>query len=293
MWARRGYAAIAMDLRGRGPDGQRRPDGGPEQDNQFIFANISSGVREAWPYHAVAAVVRAASFLTAQPEVDASRIGITGISWGGYLTSMVSGLDDRLKVAIPVYGCGFIYQNSPWSAIIDKLPERALWIENFDPSQYLPQSRMPMLWVNGTNDFAYGLDNYQRSYRLPRGPRTLSVTVRMKHSHPDGWKPEEIGLFADQVLRGGKPLPQLGTHRFKGDRVEVPFRTKTGAARASLHYTTDTGAWKDRVWESTDADIAGTRILAKLPARRPIVFFLTLTDSRDATVSTEHQELAK
>jgi len=289
LWAKRGYVAISMDLRGNGPDGKRHADAGPEQGNREIFDNIKDGVRETWSYHAVAAVIRAVSLLSARPEVDPSRIGVTGISWGGYLTSMVSGLDDRLKVAIPVYGCGFIYQNSPWAAAIDRLPARAQWVENFDPSRYLGQGRMPMLWVNGTNDFAYGVDNHQLSYRLPKGPRTLTVTIRMKHSHPDGWKPEEIGLFADQHLRGGVPLARLSAHRGKGDMIEVRASGRTKIREAALCYTHDSGAWKDRFWQSSPAEVKGNRIRAKLPAARPIVFFLTATDTRGATVSTEHE----
>jgi dienelactone hydrolase len=289
LWAKRGYVAISMDLRGRGPDGNRHPDAGPEQGIREIFDNIKDGARETWPYHAVAAVIRAVSLLAAQPEVDPTRIGITGISWGGYLTSMVSGLDDRLKVAIPVYGCGFIYQNSPWAAAIDKLPERASWIENFDPSRYLAQARMPMLWVNGTNDFAYGMDNHQLSYRLAQGSRTLTVLVRMKHSHPDGWKPEEIGLFADQHLRGGVPLARLGGHRVKDGTVDVRSSGRVKIREAALCYTHDGGAWKDRLWQSEPAQVKGNHIRAKLPAKRPIAFFLTATDARGATVSTEHE----
>jgi len=289
LWAARGYVAISMDLRGRGPDGNRHADAGPEQDNANIFTGIREGVRETWPYHAVAAVIRAVSLLAALPEVDSTRIGITGISWGGYLTAMVAGLDSRLKVAIPVYGCGFIYQNSPWAPVLDKLPERAQWIENFDPSRYLAQARMPMLWVNGTNDFAYGLDNYQLSYRLPKGPRTLSITVRMKHSHPDGWKPVEIGLFADQYLRGGPKLPHLSGHRVKGARVEI--RSSGAPVReAALCYTHDTGPWKDRFWQTSPAEVHGRRIRATLPAQRPIVFFLNATGAQGATVSTEHEQ---
>ena len=48
--------------------------------------------------------------------MDRRRIGITGISWGGYLTCIVAGLDDRLKVAVPVYGCGFLGDDSVWKA---------------------------------------------------------------------------------------------------------------------------------------------------------------------------------
>ena len=41
--------------------------------------------------------------LRAQPDVDAARIGLTGISWGGYLTCITAGVDDRFRFAVPVY----------------------------------------------------------------------------------------------------------------------------------------------------------------------------------------------
>ena len=36
------------------------------------------------------------------------------ISWGGYLTCIVAGLDNRFKAAVPVYGYGFLHENSVW-----------------------------------------------------------------------------------------------------------------------------------------------------------------------------------
>ncbi|MBM3457692.1 MAG: alpha/beta fold hydrolase, partial [Armatimonadetes bacterium] len=185
LWAARGYAALAMDLAGRGPERQPLPDGGPDQTEEWKFRRLRDGVRDSWPYQSVAAVIRAVSVLRNLPEVDRDRIGITGISWGGYLTSLVMSLDDRLRVAVPVYGCGFLDENSTWLPVFASLPEgeRKLWVENFDPSRYLRRCQIPVLWVNGTNDFAYPLDSYRKSYRLPTGSRTLCVTVKMPHGH--------------------------------------------------------------------------------------------------------------
>ena len=99
-WAQRGYAAIAMDLSGSGPNG-RLPDGGPDQSDAVKFRPFEdSDARNMWTYHAVAAAIRAHSLLAAQPGVDKKRIGLTGISWGGYLTCIIAGLDHRFKAAI-------------------------------------------------------------------------------------------------------------------------------------------------------------------------------------------------
>jgi dienelactone hydrolase len=292
LWVKRGYVALAMDLAGQGLDGKRLPDGGPGQDDDTKFADVPA--HDAWSYHAVADVIRGASLLASLPELDADKIGITGISWGGYLTCIVAGLDDRLKVAVPVYGCGFLHEDSFWLPIFQKMPEaqRKRWVEDFDPSRYLGQARIPVLFVNGTNDFAYPLDSYQKSYRLVPD-RTLCVTVNMPHGHTAGWAPTEIGLFVDQHLRKGKPLTKVESVKRDGGRVEVKFRAEVPVARAALHFTTDAGSWKERKWQTQPAEVKDTAVQAGLPEARPLVYFLTLTDTRDATVSTEHEVVPK
>lgn len=291
LWAKRGYAAIAMDLAGRGPDGQRLPDGGPDQTDAEKFGLDKYPINDIWTYHAVADVIRANSLLRTMPEVDAERIGVTGISWGGYLTCIVAGVDERFKVAVPVYGCGFLHEDSVWTPILNKMPLRGKWVEYFDPSRYLPGCRMPILFMNGTNDFAYPLDSYRKSYRLVRGPRTLCVTVKMPHSHPDGWAPKEIGLFVDSVLTGGKPLATIQGMTRHAREVVVRFTSTVPIKEAALHYTTQGGPWQQREWITLPARLENGRATATLPTEALIVYFLTLKDERDAIVSTEHEEL--
>ena len=292
LWAKRGYVALAMDLAGQGPDRKRLPDGGPNQDDPAKFG--ADEIKDFWTYHAVADVLRGVSLLASQPDVDPERLGITGISWGGYLACIVAGLDDRLKAAVPVYGCGFIHDNSVWIPTFQKMSDekRKRWVENFEPSRYLAPAKMPVLFVNGTNDFAYPLDSYQKSYRLVKD-RALCVTVNMPHGHPQGWAPAEIGLFVDQHLKGGKPLVKVTSVKREDGRVEVKFRSEVPVTGAALHFTTDTGAWKERKWQTQPAKVEDMTVTANLPEARPLVYFLTLTDERKAAVSTEHEELSK
>lgn len=48
--------------------------------------------------------VRGIDYLVSRPEVDAEKIGVTGISGGGATTCWVAAADDRVKVAVPVSG---------------------------------------------------------------------------------------------------------------------------------------------------------------------------------------------
>lgn len=290
-WAERGYAALAMDLSGRGPDGERLEDGGPDQDDKTKFREFADGeVNQMWTYHAVASVIRGHSLLASRQEVDAARIGITGISWGGYLTCIVAGLDDRLKVAVPVYGCGFLDQDSVWLPTFERMAaeQRQRWVRNFDPSRYLSRANCPMLFVNGTNDFAYPLDSYQRSYQLVPGGVDLCVRVKMPHSHPDGWAPKEIGIFVDSVLRQGRPLAQIEPLEVVREGVRATFTSSVPVTEGNVHYAVGEGPWKDRTWVSRPAVLAGGTVSAELPTFRPLVCYLSITDQRGAMVSTPH-----
>ena len=48
--------------------------------------------------------VRAIDYLVTRPDVDADRIGVTGISGGGASTIWIAAADERVKVAVPVSG---------------------------------------------------------------------------------------------------------------------------------------------------------------------------------------------
>lgn len=299
LWAGRGYAAIAMDLSGRGPDGKRTDDGGPEQDDTWKFRSLREGVTNMWTYHSVASILRAVSLLQSFPEVRKDRIGITGISWGGYLTSIAMSIDNRLKVAIPVYGCGFLHENSAWLPVFASLPaeERKLWIETFDPSSYLGRCRIPVLWMNGTNDFAYPLDSYKRSYRACLGSNTLCVTVNMPHSHPDGWARAEIHQFADAYLRpnekGSRRPVTVGQITVEGNELVLDFRENVRIVKAEVHWTPDLRLpWQQRTWTTLPADLVSRfRCMAKLPKDNGIVVFVTLTDERGFVASSQHVAL--
>lgn len=295
-WAAHGYCALAMDLAGNGPKG-RLPDGGPDQSDDVKFKTFDADtVRDMWTYQAVAAVIRGHNLLRGLPEVDRDRVAVTGISWGGYLTCIVAGLDDRLKAAVPVYGCGYLHEDSYWKEPrFDKMDadQRNRWIDAFDPSRYLGSARRPMLFLNGSNDFAYPLDSYQKSYELVKSPRTVSVQIRLPHGHI--WTFGEVDAFINSHLKKGEPLAKLGEVKRHGDRVSAEITSKVKLKSAQLLYAIATGPWSTREWKSIAAELRDGKVEAKLPGEKPIVYFLSVTDERGLQVSTpyelvEHQE---
>ena len=312
LWAQRGYAAIAMDLAGHRPPAPvydaksgapvanqaakketrtRLPNGGPDQGHGEKFDSIGGDTSDDWPFHAVAAVMRAHSLLRSFEEVDAERTAVTGISWGGYTTCLVASLDDRFKAAVPVYGCGFLFEGeSVQKPAIDKLGERRdLWIRTYDPSRYLPRCRVPILFVNGSNDIHYPLDSYQKSFDCVPGPKQMRIEVNMRHGHAPGWTPKEIGLFIDSYCKGGTPLPSTDRPLVEGNRVRMKVHSVTALKQAALHYTTDTGPRSKRKWQTVPAQISHGVITAPRPPADANTWFITVTDERDAMVSSTVQ----
>jgi dienelactone hydrolase len=300
LWVDRGYAAIAIDSFGGLPvpasvnPHPRNPDGGPP-GGSLAFGQLAEPLHDQWPYHAVADAILAHSLLRTQPGVDAERIGVTGISWGGYLTCVYAGVDTRLRFAAPVYGCGH-YDDSVFAAVLEKLPpaQSALWRTQWDASLYLSNARLPMLWANGTNDHFFWLPAWQQSYRqIDGGFRTLALRVGMKHGHPPAGDPPEIAVFADSVVRDGPSLPTVLAQTRTGRVVTVTYKTSRPLARAELIFTADTtGPWEKRAWQTQPADVGAGAVIAMLPPEARL-YFVNLIDDRGCLASSEHASVGE
>ncbi|MFM7318379.1 MAG: alpha/beta hydrolase family protein, partial [bacterium] len=264
------------------------PNGGPEQGHVEKFQTIGGDFSDDWPYHAAASVIRAHSLLRSFPDVNPDRTAVTGVSWGGYTTCLVASLDDRFKAAVPVYGCGFLFEGeSVQKPAIDQLGDRRQsWISQYDPSSLLGRCRVPILFINGTNDIHYPMDSYQKSFDKVPGFRQMRMQVNMPHGHQPGWRPEEIGLFIDSFCREGQPLAVTGEITAKDDQLHLPYKSTVPLKSAQLHYTIDTGRRSDRKWITIDAKIGNDEITAPIPPTEANTWFMTLTDERGAMVSS-------
>jgi len=300
LWTGRGYAAIAMDTCGAVPRGsygnwERHQFGGPWGWGGFDQMDLP--LRDQWPYHAVADVILAHSLIRSFPEVDAERVGLTGISWGGYLTCIVAGVDQRFSFAVPVYGCGYYDLSPTFGRALDRIndADAARWLRLWDPSKYLARASMPFLWVTGTNDFAYPLDALQKSYRLPTNQRTLAVRIRMPHAHGGpGENPEEIHAFADYHLKNGLPLARFISQEYEKDTLRATFDSEVPVIEAELLFTRDSGEINQRLWESIPACLESEqgKVHAVVPEGTTMCFF-NLTDTRGLVVSSEHSSLSQ
>ena len=298
LWVSRGFAAIAMDTCGCVSGGgcknhPRHESGGPP--GWGGFDQIDQAVQDQWVYHAVADIILAHSLLRSFPEVDPKRIGLTGISWGGFLTCIAAGLDPRFSFAAPVYGCGFLGDSSIWTDKFLKMGRDAsrTWLNLWDPAVYLPLVQMPFLWVTGTTDEFFSMDSLQKSYRLSKFLRTLCVRLNMPHGHGGpGENPEEINAMANASLKGGICLAQITTTKRDGLNVWVGFESQTPILKAELNYTEDIGQWQNRQWKTMPAKLDKiNKIASAVLPKEAAVYYFNIIDERSLIVSSEHEEL--
>jgi len=293
-WNEHGYAAVSMDLEGHLPDRRSHKNAGPARQNWF--SDIGLPDNEQWFYHAVADVMRANSLLRSFKEINPKKIGLTGISWGGTIAATAAGVDPRWAFVVPVYGYGFLHESDNEGLTQWFRPE-AMSAEQFrqyrtkwDPSAHLPYAKMPMYWINGSNDGTFPMDIFQRSALAAGGTSTLHVRFRYLHGHEPGWRRPEIYVFADTIVRGRKPLPTAARPELDEKTRRVWTKTTGEIPRAALCYTLQGGKWQRRYWENAACEFGKNEISSRLP-EGATVFYFNVKDEHGNLVSTEFVEL--
>ncbi len=293
-WNEQGFAAISIAVEGQtderiagAPPGarwRRHAAAGPAR--QGIYGDSAEPLADQWMYHAVADTVLANSLLRSLPEVDASRVGVCGISWGGIITSTVVGIDARFAFGIPIYGCGALDRAA--ENYVRALRDNTLYREVWEPLLRLPHATMPLLWLTGPRDAHFPLDVQQASYRAAPGPRMVSIPFDMKHSHPVGWNPPDSYAFAKSIVETGRPWAREVSQEIRDGIARVTFEVASAVSAATLI------SKRDADWEKSPAKLETTsgRVTASAPLPAGTTAYYLNVDASGLTVSSEYQPIA-
>lgn len=205
VWTDEGYAAAGFDWQISGVGG--RP---PERMSRFpreVVAQFSATptLAAAMLPVAVQAAAVCLHWLARCPAVDGERLGVTGISWGGYLAWLLAAYDSRVRALVPVFGCGGLFAEG--RPVATHAPEvRAYWERNWEPAALGHLIQAPVCYLNGTNDFFGDLLVAEPLLDSLRVPVARSYLPNVDHSLSAG-QTELAKAWMRQHLLGGVELP--------------------------------------------------------------------------------------
>jgi dienelactone hydrolase len=298
-WNEHGFAAISIAVEGQTDQPDTPPPNArrawkrhawPGPARAGIYQDSAQPLTEQWIYHAVADTVLANSLLRSLPQVNADKVGLMGISWGGVITSTVIGIDARFAFAIPTYGCGRLFESGNQYGRV--LGGNTLYRELWDPMLRMDRATMPVLWLSWPEDTHFPLDCQATTYRAAAGPYMVSLIPGMEHNHSAGWTPPDSYAFAESVVHDGKPWCIQTSAQVADGMAQITFLATKPLDRAALIATTDTGFTGNRKWAESAAKLEKLakewRVTAPLPPDTTAWFVNVRSDG--LTASSDYQE---
>ena len=256
-WNDKGFAAISIAVEGQtdskvdNDDGkkiwQRHAWAGPSRVG--IFGDSNQALADQWMYHAVSQTILAHSLLRSLPEVDSSKVGLMGVSWGGIITSIVMGIDSRFAFAIPVYGCGYL--NEADNHYKGALENNAIYLNGWEAGLRLNKAKMPALWFSWPGDKHFPMEILKKSYLKQNGPSMVSMVPDMGHGHRPAWSRPESYAFAQEIVKKGNTWCQYLSSGILEKQAYAKFKTNRTLDHATLVYSTETGFTGTRKWNQT------------------------------------------
>jgi dipeptidyl aminopeptidase/acylaminoacyl peptidase len=183
LWASQGYVVLYTNPRGSSSYGE-----------EFLYATWGG-----WGFLDFEDVMAGVDYVLEHYAVDESRLGVTGYSYGGFLTNWVIGHTTRFKAAISGagisnwisdYGTADIprtkeseFYGPPWEEKSGELLRRS------SPIYYAGQVTTPTLFIHGEIDFRVPIEQGEQMYTALKKRRVPAKFIRYPDSYHGGWTP--------------------------------------------------------------------------------------------------------
>jgi dipeptidyl aminopeptidase/acylaminoacyl peptidase len=171
VYAAQGYGVLYLNPRGSSGYGQRFSDGTINEWGGGDYRDLMAGVDEA---------------LKKNSWIDPSRLGVTGGSYGGFMTNWIITQTPRFKGAVAVASLSNLisfYSTSLYQDLIHAEFGGFPW-DNFEmlwqwsPLRYVRQAQTPTLFIHGENDNDVHITQAEEMYMALKRRGVEAVLVR-------------------------------------------------------------------------------------------------------------------
>ena len=299
-YAKAGYVAIAPDLPGIA-DPKLCPNSvGPWATR---FAKLGKrGMPDPTAdetFDAEVAAIQAFDLLAAQPGVMKDRIGVSGISMGGYSTTMITGLlGKRVRAAYSKFGCGFYDRGSTWTADLKALPDdqSEAWLHHFDAGRRASGIQAPyfiaaaasdhFFWPPAVNATVSAIPGAHNQAYAPANHRLTGIPGEDKLDllYLAYWLKGEGEHFPIVTVDSCESLPD------GAKKISFSVQAPLPIATATAFFTAGGESWEKSTWESLPALPAGEKkFQVTIPADKVAkkgAWFVNVSDARPATAGS-------
>ena len=245
---RYGYASIAIDTEGYRNTSKNGAYTGAEATyekdglghlSKDSFNNAEGPLSGQWLYYAVCDTVMANTVLRSFSTVDEDSVGVTGISWGGLITSTTICYDMRFAFCAPIY-ISFHMSESKGLSLAD-LPNKPFADKLWQNSELFSKSTVPTMIITGEKDSFASVDTVSASAAdLPNG--TLLYKHGLTHGQQQGASLPEIYYFGNYILgkNDGFVKPTVAPTKEMGKNYTMKLAIPEGLTdvKATLCYRT-------------------------------------------------------
>lgn len=289
IWAAdNGYAGLSINWNGfpidKMEDGDANTDwgaiDGSQKHNDHYYSgkpdpktldDIESPRNNNW-FLLVLAARRSLTFLEQQPEVNPTKLGVTGHSMGGKITVNVAGIDKRVKAAVPSCGGagGIAGKLSGMPGAGVKTSKVDMMTNTIEDEAYIPRVTCPILFTSASNDFAGPFDAMTENWKKigSKDVRTVIVPHFNHRSIPE--TSVCTNLWFDQHLKGTFAFPEtpsLTVNLKTADGVpQVTVKTDRPdeVVKVDIYYSVDPHCLT-RFWRDANAEKSGEGWVGNCP----------------------------
>ena len=295
-WVAKGYVALSIDLEGHIPNKTGTIGDGPANlyhnstypapHNQNM-GDENADITLTWLHYACRTCIIANSFLHHYAGVDPYKIGVCGVSWGGYITSIISGYDDRFAFAIPYYcTTDMLNDTTPIKTCIES--HRSF--EIFDNPAPLKYVNTPFLYIGSNSDVYSNIKSAPEiCVKMKNG--YVSIIDRFLHSHAEALNRIEAFVFADNVLANKEKLILKFVDQ---NNLSITIPQSRAIIEGNIYYTLDEEVNKDTKWRSSSLGIdnLSTSQIIKTAIRDGAYFYYaSVIDEQGAVYTTRIEKI--